>query len=148
MPDIAKKEEAEKKEESKEEQERGSKPQSTMTGGSSHQGGRSGLNAPRPLQAYYKGEHRGIHDGGGLKSPGRLPVDQRPPPVSQKAADLGAPLQEAFPTLVVGEGGREERKHRGGFLELSSPPIPPTPPLYQPTVSVVAALKVIFFAGP
>ena len=40
-------------------------------------------NPGRPLQAYYKGVHRGIHDGGGLKSPGRW-LDGRPAPVDRE----------------------------------------------------------------
>ena len=39
-------------------------------------GGRSGQGPP--MQCFYKGKHRTIHDGGGLCSPGRWPVDQRP----------------------------------------------------------------------
>ena len=120
VPDIAKKEEAEKKEESKEEQERSSKPQSAMTGGSSHQGGRSGLNAPRPLQAYYKGEHRGIHDGGGLKSPGRLPVDQRPPPGSQKAADLGAHCKKLFLRWLLEKEAEKKGSTEAAFWNLAA----------------------------
>ena len=116
---ITEKEEKADKKEHEEEQERGTELQIPTTVRAS-QGGSSRWDAPRPLQAYYKGVHRGIHDGGGLKSPGRWPVDKRPPIWSQKAADLGAHCKKLFLRWLLEREAEKKGSAEATFWKLAA----------------------------
>ena len=63
-----------------------------------------------PMTAYYKGKHRMIHDGGGLCSPGRWPVESRRPVRKKTAVALVSAVRREFLKWVVkkGRGGKEE----------------------------------------
>lgn len=63
-----------------------------------------------PMQCFYKGKHRTIHDGGGLGSPGRWPVDQRKPMRSREGVELAALVKAQF--QVAAEEWREGGERR------------------------------------
>ena len=68
----------------------------------------------RPLQAYYKGLHRGIHDGGGLCSPGRWAVKKRKPLEGEKATTLAAEVKKLFLSWMA----KVESGKKGGAQEI------------------------------
>ena len=76
-----------------------------------------------PMLAYYKGKHRMIHDGGGLVSPGRWPVEERKPLRKGKAQALGAVVRREFLKwlLSTGDGGRSEFWKLAGGKAKGSP---------------------------
>ena len=57
-------------------------------------GGNSGLGPP--MEVYYKGIKRPVHDGGGLCSPGRWPVSRRKELNTEASKALQAKVQELF----------------------------------------------------
>eukprot|EP00434_Breviolum_minutum_P036054 symbB.v1.2.031930.t2/scaffold3763.1/size50786/1 len=57
-----------------------------------------------PMQCFYKGKHRTIHDGGGLCSPGRWPVDQRTPLKERDGVELAAVVRAQFLRWLLGKG--------------------------------------------
>ena len=72
-------------------------------------GGASSPSAPRPglgppMQTKYKGELRSIHDGAGLCSPGRWPVERRTAPASETGKELARWCLRAFEDWVELEG--------------------------------------------
>ena len=62
-----------------------------------------------PIQVSYKGETRALHDGAGLCSPGRWPVDRRRLPVTEREKSTVAWFEDAFETWLK-EVGVEEAK--------------------------------------
>ena len=70
--------------------------------------GRSGVGPP--MQVKYKGELRSIHDGAGLCSPGRWPVDRRTAPRTEEGRELARWCFKAFEDWVELEG--EEKAKR------------------------------------
>ena len=68
----------------------------------------------KPLQAYYKGLHREIHDGGGLCSPGRWAVDKRKPLVSEDATALAAEVKKLFLSWMA----KAEAVKKGGVQDI------------------------------
>ena len=61
-----------------------------------------------PMTAYYKGKHRIIHDGGGLGSPGRWPVESRRQLSSKKGLSLASVIRREFLKWIVKAKGRAE----------------------------------------
>ena len=70
-----------------------------------------------PIQVSYKGETRALHDGAGLCSPGRWPVDKRRDPASQREMSTVGWFQEAF-KLWLETVGEEEAK--GMFWKMAA----------------------------
>ena len=72
-----------------------------------------------PIEAYYKGKFRAIHDGGGLGSPGRWKIGQRRMARSQEAVELAATCKKEFLRWTL----EKERKPGGVkrlFFELAA----------------------------
>lgn len=66
-----------------------------------------------PIEAYYKGKFRAIHDGGGLASPGRWKVGKRRPMKAQSGTELSAVCRKEFLRWVLKKEGEP-----GGVKEL------------------------------
>ena len=49
-----------------------------------------------PIRCYYKGKHRVIHDGGGLTSPGRLPVEKREETMGAEGTRVASEIRQMF----------------------------------------------------
>ena len=64
----------------------------------------------RPMQCFYKGKHRTVHDGGGLCSPGRWPVGQRKQLKSGDGISLAAEIKAQFLKWVLGKGEDQVKK--------------------------------------
>ena len=60
-----------------------------------------------PMQCFYKGKHRTIHDGGGLCSPGRWPVSQRRDLKTREGREVAAVIKSQFLKWLLKKG--EER---------------------------------------
>ena len=58
----------------------------------------------RPIQCYYKGKKRTIHDGGGLCSPGRWPVEARRELEDEQAIRLASRCKKLFLKWVMSLG--------------------------------------------
>ncbi len=61
----------------------------------------------KPMQCFYKGKHRTIHDGGGLCSPGRWPVSQRRDVKTREGREVAAVIKSQFLKWLLKKG--EER---------------------------------------
>lgn len=68
----------------------------------------------RPIKCYYKGAHRTIHDGGGLCSPGRWPVDSR----HEIGDGAGGILVNVCKTLFLKWILETEKSSNGGVKEV------------------------------
>lgn len=67
-----------------------------------------------PIRCYYKGLHRTIHDGGGLCSPGRWPVDAREEMVEGKGGCLSNVCKSLFLKWIL----ETEKEVKGGVKEV------------------------------
>lgn len=63
-----------------------------------------------PMQCFYKGKHRTIHDGGGLGSPGRWPVEQRKQMRSRDGLELAAVVKAQFLKWLLKNGEKEVKE--------------------------------------
>ncbi len=61
----------------------------------------------KPMQCFYKGKHRTVHDGGGLCSPGRWPVEQRVPMSSRDGQEVAAVVKAQFLKWLLRKGETE-----------------------------------------
>ena len=73
---------------------------------------RSGWGAP--IRCYYKGSHRTIHDGGGLCSPGRWPVEHRHEMNEGKGGELASVCKSLFLKWIL----ETEKAVKGGVKEV------------------------------
>lgn len=64
----------------------------------------------KPMRCFYKGKHRTVHDGGGLCSPGRWPVDKRKPLESGPGQALAAEIKANFLGWLLAEGEDRVKK--------------------------------------
>ncbi len=78
----------------------------------------------KPMQCFYKGKHRTIHDGGGLCSPGRWPVNQRRPLSSREGKELSAVVKSQFLKWLLKKG---EGEVKDAFWKLVSGKHPSSP---------------------
>ena len=77
-----------------------------------------------PMQCFYKGKHRTIHDGGGLCSPGRWPVEQRRPMKGREGLELAAVVKSQFLKWLLKKGEVEVKE---AFWKLASGKHPSSP---------------------
>ena len=77
-----------------------------------------------PMQCFYKGKHRTIHDGGGLCSPGRWPVEQRRPLKVREGLELAAVVKSQFLKWLLKKGEVEVKE---AFWKLASGKHPSSP---------------------
>ena len=91
-------------------------------GVSSPSASRPGLGPP--MQTKYKGELRSIHDGAGLCSPGRWPVERRTAPASETGKELARWCLRAFEDWVELEG---EEKAKDLFWQTAGGKLGGTP---------------------
>ena len=61
----------------------------------------------KPMQCFYKGKHRTVHDGGGLCSPGRWPVEQRVPMSTRDGQEVAAVVKAQFLKWLLKKGEKE-----------------------------------------
>ena len=83
----------------------------------------AGAMGAHPLLAYYKGKHRMVHDGGGLCSPGRWPVECRKVPDGEGALAMSAVFRREFLKwlLTTGDGGKSVFWRLAGGKAVESP---------------------------
>ena len=67
-----------------------------------------------PIKCYYKGSHRTIHDGGGLCSPGRWPIEHRHEMTEGKGRELSSVCKSLFLKWIL----ETERSVKGGVKEV------------------------------
>lgn len=77
-----------------------------------------------PMQCFYKGKHRTIHDGGGLCSPGRWPIEQRTPLKERDGVELAAVVKAQFLRWLLRKG---EVEVKDVFWKLASGQHPSSP---------------------
>ena len=64
----------------------------------------------KPMQCFYKGKHRTIHDGGGLCSPGRWPVAQRDELRNREGREVAAVIKSQFLKWLLKKGETEVKE--------------------------------------
>ena len=67
-----------------------------------------------PIKCYYKGSHRTIHDGGGLCSPGRWPIEYRHEMTEGKGGELASVRKSLFLKWIL----ETERSVKGAVKEV------------------------------
>ena len=77
-----------------------------------------------PMQCFYKGKHRTIHDGGGLCLLGRWPVEQRRPMKGREGLELAAVVKSQFLKRLLKKGEVEVKE---AFWKLASGKHPSSP---------------------
>ena len=92
-------------------------PEDSMIRGEKRGASRGGRGPP--IEAYYKGKFRAIHDGGGLGSPGRWKIGCRNAVQTQDSVELAATCKKEFLRWTL-----EKEKEAGGvkrlFFELAA----------------------------
>ena len=73
-----------------------------------------------PLRCYYKGKHRTVHDGGGLCSPGRWPVEQRKPLDSYEGVRLASKCKRMFLSWMMSRDQEGKSRAQEVFWKLAS----------------------------
>ena len=74
------------------------------------EGGSKEMGAGRPMQCFYKGKHRTIHDGGGLCSPGRWPVKNRKELRTREGREVAAVIKAQFLKWLLNKGERDVKE--------------------------------------
>eukprot|EP00438_Fugacium_kawagutii_P021415 Skav230573 [mRNA] locus=scaffold971:152920:156087:- [translate_table: standard] len=74
----------------------------------------------RPIRCYYKGRFRTIHDGGGLCSPGRWPVEQRKPLVKEGAIMIASCCKQEFLKWIKDQEQKEDKGVKEIFWSLAT----------------------------
>ena len=72
-----------------------------------------------PIRCYYKGKHRIIHDGGGLTSPGRLPVEEREEALGEEGTMVASEVRQMFLEWIQSKSEGKEDGVKECFWKLA-----------------------------
>ena len=72
-----------------------------------------------PTRCYYKGKHRIIHDGGGLTSPGRLPVEEREEALGEEGTMVASEVRQMFLEWIQSKSEGKEDGVKECFWKLA-----------------------------